>query len=86
MRGLEGPLDIQALHNYGNSALTFRAWPGLLREAAAKSQAMPVALAESKGVKKAGHRSSFCSPSLLPSLLQTRFRIPDIPAPGASTV
>lgn len=63
MWGLEGPLDIQTLHNYGNSGLTFRAWPGLLWEAAAESQAMPAALAESKGVKKAGHRSSCCSPT-----------------------
>lgn len=32
VRGLEEPLDIQTLHNYGNSDLTFRAWPGLLWE------------------------------------------------------
>ena len=64
MWGLEGPLDIQTLHNSENSDLKFRAWPGLLWEAAAKKEAMPVALVESKGVKKAGHSSSSRSPSL----------------------
>lgn len=57
MWGLEGPLDIQTLHNSANTDLKFRAWPGLLWEAAAKKQAMPVALVESKGAKKAGHSS-----------------------------
>lgn len=64
MRGLEGPLDIQTLRNSANSDLKFRAWPGLPWEAAAEKQAMPVALVESKGEKKAGHSSSSRSPSL----------------------
>lgn len=87
MWGLEGPLDIQTLHNYGNSGLTFRAWPGLLWEAAAESQAMPAALAESKGVKKAGHRSSCCSPPLCfraDSIFQTSLHL--VPGVGGSSV
>lgn len=68
MWGLEGPLDIQTLYNSANSDLKFRAWPGLLWEA--KKQAMPAALDESKGVKKAGR--SF-PPALPPSLRQTWF-------------